>query len=321
MSPSKFFRIFTQLNLLAMKKITRRKFVKTSAALSGATIIGSQIPGILKAGIPDGTPDVVTMAGDNLMENMYKLLEPIGGIEKFVRSGSSVGVLLNSPWIHPGTFTHPDVALSVIKLCFEAGAKDVVCFKPVREGYWLESQYAKTMEKDIEKITYCEERIEIEIPNGVELKNASIFKDFLNVDVFINIPVAKHHAGTNYSGILKGLMGVSSSNTNRHMHSPDGEYTYSKHDYLAQCIADLNLIRKPDLCIVDATECVQNNGPRGPGETIKPNLILAGTDPVALDVYGANLIGIDPADVLTCLRANVMGLGINDLSSISVIEL
>ncbi len=304
-----------------MKKITRRKFVKTSAALGGATIIGSQIPGILKAGIPAENPDIVTMSGDNLMENMHKLLEPMGGIEKYVPSGSSVGVLLNSPWIHPGTYTHPDVALSVIKLCLEAGAKEIVCFKPVRDDYWSESQYTKSMEKEIEKITYCEERIDAIIQDGVELKKASIFKGFMDVDVFINIPVAKHHAGTYYSGNLKGLMGVSSSYTNRHMHSSDGEYTYSKHEYLAQCIADLNLIRKPDLCIVDATECVQNNGPRGPGETIKPNLIFAGSDPVALDVYGANLIGIDPADVLTCDRAFEIGLGNNDLNGISVIEL
>ncbi|MCD4731332.1 MAG: DUF362 domain-containing protein [Bacteroidales bacterium] len=304
-----------------MKKITRRKFVKTSAAIGGATIIGSQFPGILKAGVPYGNPDIVTMSGNNLMENMYKLLEPIGGIDKYVSSGSKVGVLLNSPWIHPGTYTHPDVALSIIKLCIEAGAKEIVCFKPVRDGYWLESQYAKSLVKDIEKITYCEERIDVEISEGVELNKASIYKGFLEVDVFINIPVAKHHAGTNYSGILKGLMGVSSSNTNRHMHSPDGEYTYSKHEYLSQCIADLNLIRKPDLCIVDATECVQNNGPRGPGETIKPNLILAGTDPVALDVYGANLIGIDPADVITCDRANELGLGQNEMSGLTVMEL
>ena len=57
-----------------MKKITRRKFVKTSAVIGGATIIGSQFPSILNAGIPAGDPDIVTMSGNNLMENMYKLL-------------------------------------------------------------------------------------------------------------------------------------------------------------------------------------------------------------------------------------------------------
>jgi len=55
-----------------MKKITRRKFVKTSAAIGGTTIVGSQIPAILKAGIPDGDPDIVTLSGNNPMENMHK---------------------------------------------------------------------------------------------------------------------------------------------------------------------------------------------------------------------------------------------------------
>jgi uncharacterized protein (DUF362 family) len=316
------FCIFTQtIFLYSMKKLTRRKFVKTSAAIGGTAIIGSQIPGILNAGNPAEKPDIVTISSDDLMNNIHRLIEPLGGIEKFVPSGTSVGVLLNSPWKNPGTYTHADVALSVIKLCLEAGAKEIVCFKPVRERYWEESSYKEAMQNDIDKITYCDKRTEINIPEGVELQSASMYKEFMEVDVFINIPVAKHHAGTNYSGILKGLMGVSSSHTNRHMHSPDGEYTYSKEDYLAQCIADLNLIRQPDLCIVDAIECVQNNGPRGPGETIKPNLVLAGTDPVAMDVYGANLIGIDPADVITCEKSNQHGLGRNDLQGLNILEL
>jgi uncharacterized protein (DUF362 family) len=50
-------------------------------------------------------------------------------------------------------------------------------------------------------------------------------------------------------------------------------------------------------------------------------LILAGTDPVALDVYGSKLIGIDPTDVLTCVKSNEHGLGKNDMSDIIVMEL
>lgn len=292
-----------------MKKLTRRKFVKTTAAVGGATIISSQFPGILNAGIPAGAPDIVSIDGSNPLEKVPLLLKPLGGMETFVKSGNTVGVLLNSPWVNPGTYTSPDVALSVVKLCLDAGADKIVCFKPARENYWEESQYYEQFKKEIEAITYCEERIEVEIPDAIELKNAEIFKGFLEVDVFINIPVAKHHAGTNYSGTLKGLMGVSSSVTNRHMHSPDGEYTYDKHEYLAQCIADLNLIRPPDLCIVDAIECVQNNGPRGPGDTTKPNKILAGIDPVALDAIGAGLLDFDTEDFYTVQLAAKHGLG------------
>ena len=304
-----------------MKKITRRNFVKKSAVIGGATIIGSQFPGILKAGIPIGNPDMVTISGTDPLKNIPLLLKPLGGIEHFVKPGKSVGILVNSPWVNPGTYTHPDVALSIVKLCKDAGAGQIVCFKPVREGYWEESRYFDELKPLVDEITYGEERVEVEIPGGVDLKKAEIFTIFQEVDVYISIPVAKHHSGTNFSGNLKGLMGVSSSNTNRHMHSPDGEYTYSKQEYLSQCIADLNLIRQPDLCIVDAIECVLENGPRGPGETIKPNLILAGTDPVALDAYAANLLGIDPLDIPTITMAGDHELGYKDIENLTILEL
>ncbi|MBW6459313.1 MAG: DUF362 domain-containing protein, partial [Bacteroidales bacterium] len=164
---------------------------------------------------------------------------------------------------------------------------------------------------------YGSERVEVDIPNGKVLKKAEIFRVFNEVDVYISIPVAKHHAGTLFSGNLKGLMGVSSRDTNRLMHSPDGRYTYDNHEHLAQCIADLNLIRLPDLCVVDAIECALNNGPAGPGETTNPNKIIAGIDPLALDVYTASLIGFEQEDILTFDRAYQLGLGIIDTSKLT----
>jgi uncharacterized protein (DUF362 family) len=229
--------------------------------------------------------------------------------------------LINSPWKNPGYYTQPDVALAVAKLCKDAGAGKIICFKPVPSGYWEKSREFGNFESLIQDFTYGGNRIEVDIPKGVFLKKAEIFESFNEVDVYISIPVAKHHMGTIFSGNLKGLMGVASSNTNRHMHSPDGEYTYDNAEYLAQCIADLNLIRKPDLCVVDAIECATNNGPAGPGETCRPNKIIAGTDLLAIDVYAARLIGFDTNEILTFLKAYAHGLGEIDPGKLKVVEL
>ena len=141
------------------------------------------------------------------------------------------------------------------------------------------------------------------------------------MDVLISIPVAKHHAGVMYSGNMKGLMGASSSETNRGMHSPSGDYTYDEEEYLAQCIADLNLVRKPDLCIIDAIECGLNNGPAGPGETIRLNKIIAGKDPLATDVYAAKLMGFDPDDILTFQKAAELEIGEIDPGKLKLLQL
>jgi len=305
-----------------MTPINRRKFIKSSLAAGSLTLAGVQVlPKILNAKILSGDPDIVTISGDDPVSNIKKLLEPFGGIERFVKPGSSVGFLLNSPWQHPGTFTNAAVALSAIQLCLDAGAGDIVCFVKASADYWNKSSKIEGAVQILDQVKYSDERTEVEISNGVTLKKANVYKDFLEVDVFINIPVAKHHAGTNYSGTLKNLMGVSSSKTNRFMHSPDGEYTYDKQEYLAQCIVDLALVRKPDLCIIDLIECILNNGPRGPGETIKPNKIIAGTDPLAMDIYAASLIGFTTDDVLTFEKARQHGLGEIDTEKLNIMEI
>lgn len=312
-----------------MGKIKRRDFLRTGLMAGGAIFMAKRLAGsdilaehLIGKGLPeDEKPDILSISGAEPEQSISRLLEALGGIGKYVHKGQQVGLLVNSPWKNPGYFTNPDIVLAVASLCLEAGASEIVCYKPVPDGYWEKGSLYNKFKDTAERIRYGDERTEAEIPKGKTLKKAEIFKDFMETDVFISIPVAKHHAGMNFSGNLKGLMGVSSSATNRHMHSPDDKYTYEEVDYLAQCIADLNLLRKPDLCIVDATICGQNNGPSGPGKTIRPDKIVAGTDPLAVDVYCAKLIEIPAADVPVFAKAYDHGLGEIDLNKLSIHEL
>jgi uncharacterized protein (DUF362 family) len=313
-----------------MSKIKRRDFLRTGLMAGGAVILSRQLagsgismlrPNPYRSPSPGEIPDIVTISGTGTEKGMPRLLEPLGGIGKFVRSGQTVGLLVNSPWKNPGYYTNPDVVLSLANLCLQAGAKEIVCFSDASRAYWERGLLYDKYKDMIQGFRYGSEHVEADIPNGVALKKAFILKELKEVDVFISVPVAKHHAGVIYSGNLKGMMGASSGETNRNMHSPEGDYTYDKHEYLAQCIADLNLIRKPDLCIVDATECAINNGPAGPGETVKPGKILAGKDPVAMDIYGASLIGFSPEDILTVRFAGEHGLGETNPEKVRVMEL
>jgi uncharacterized protein (DUF362 family) len=300
----------------------RRTFLKNSALLGGATFITSQVyPRGLNSVLNFAPPDIYRSGAVDIYKEIPKLFDALGGAGKFVKQGNTVGMLVNSPWKHPGYYTSPDIPLAVAQLCLDSGASKVICFKPVPNGYWEKSSHHEEKSGLISRISYSSDRVEVPIEGGLEMKTAEIFRDFLEVDVFINIPVAKHHAGTGYSGTLKNLMGVSTSTTNRHMHSPDGEYTYAKQEYLSRCIADLNLLRKPDLCIVDAIVCGLDNGPRGPGETSAPKKILAGTDPLAMDIYAAKLAGFYPEDIQTFAFAAELGLGKSKLDDITVIDI
>ena len=91
-------------------------------------------------------------------------------------------------------------------------------------------------------------------------------------------------------------------------------------EFLSQCIADVNLLRKPDLCVFDGTEVITTNGPYGPGKLIKPQVVFAGVDRVAVDVYGANLLGLKGEEVQTSKMAHEHGLGQIRLSGVLVRE-
>jgi uncharacterized protein (DUF362 family) len=71
---------------------------------------------------------------------------------------------------------------------------------------------------------------------------------------------------------------------------------------LHQCIADLSLLRKPDLNVVDAYRVLMSQGPAGPSDPrladvqIKKTLLVS-QDIVAVDAAAARIFGKDPQDI------------------------
>ncbi|MGC8805605.1 MAG: DUF362 domain-containing protein, partial [Candidatus Ratteibacteria bacterium] len=87
---------------------------------------------------------------------------------------------------------------------------------------------------------------------------------------------------------------------------------------LNQCITDISSFLKPTFTIVDATRILLTNGPQGPGEVKETKMVFGGFDFVALDAFGATLLGINPAEVRHIQISGKMGLGESDLSKVKV---
>jgi len=60
------------------------------------------------------------------------------------------------------------------------------------------------------------------------------------------------------------------------------------------------------------------NGPKGPGRTADRNLVVAGTDPLAVDAFGATLFDKKPEQIGHLKRAYEMGVGEIDLSRVTI---
>lgn len=307
----------------------RRRFIYRSSGFVAGGLLLNFAP--LKLLGNPVSPDMVTVKSADYYNATFRAIHELGGIKKIVSRGSSVGFLINSDFEEPGTYPRPDIALAVLFLCWEAGAGEITMLQPVSEAYWRRSEkFAKHRFiidelKQINGNAFPAEyngkdfRIIENIDRAVHLKNIEIIRKVSEVDVFISIPILKHHPSTLLTGALKNMMGLTTRKTNVTFHLGSG--VRNDPEYLAQCIADLNLVRKPDLIVADASEFITGNGPSGPGPLRKLDLVVAGTDPVAIDAFGAKCMDKEPEDIITVQRAFDLGIGEMDLSKLSIAEI
>lgn len=310
------------------KKISRRNFIQKTGLIGAFSLIptylfSGQFPGRKKA----VRHELAVISGDDIFHNTLKAIDALGGMKRFVKKNQKVGILVNSAFENRGAFVHPDVALATVKACFEQGAGEVICIQNIDIKYWQKSSYYNQYEQLIEKLNNCtfnkfpskfnEDFFVNREINGKSLEKAVITKKFLDCDILINISIAKHHASAAYTGALKNTMGICTRDTNVtfHINGP----ARNDPEYLAQCIADLNTIRKPDLTIIDATEVIITNGPSGPGEILSPGKVIAGTDIVATDSLATTIIGHELGDILTIKRAWELGLGEMDYTKYKIL--
>ena len=307
------------------KEISRRSFLKKTAALGAASAVGDCLaPGLLGDGVKKAwaaeIPVLSAVKGPDYYQNTIEAVKQLGGMEKFVPGDSRVGLLINNPFRHHGSHVNPDVSLAVLKMCLDAGAGEVVDLKSPPAGYWKNKSKSKDLTQELKALSPSSGNyIQKEIPMGKTLKKAEILEDLLECDVFINLSIAKDHEGTRFSGVLKNMMGSAPYSTNRFFHTGSGVGGYyGDVDFLSQCIADINLIRQPDLCLADCTIIMTTNGPFGPGDLAKPETVVACTDRVALDAYCCRFLGLDPQDVIMLKKAVDNGLGRMDLNQVNV---
>ncbi|NTW88415.1 MAG: twin-arginine translocation signal domain-containing protein [Desulfobulbaceae bacterium] len=135
------------------ESITRRSFIKGSTALTVTSILGGSIDGwIHKPAYAATEIDIAAVHGADYFQNTIKAVELLGGMGKFVSKQAKVGLLINSPWDNPGSYVRPDVALAVLRMCREAGAKEIGVFKDLSNGYWKRSVLAEKFGDDIKSI-------------------------------------------------------------------------------------------------------------------------------------------------------------------------
>lgn len=165
-----------------------------------------------------------------------------------------------------------------------------------------------------DEVIYFDEHdvVPVEIEGAKVFKHATVFKPFLDADVVINLPKMKVHlAGT----VTLGLKNWNGIIPNCH---PDAQQQGAHRIELGQKMADLYRVRHADLVIVDAVIGMEGQGPHA-GTPIEMNLIVAGTDTVAVDSVACSIMGFDPMEIPAVRCAGTEGQGEIDLNKIDVV--
>jgi uncharacterized protein (DUF362 family) len=266
------------------------------------------------------SPDLVVARNGEPEEMVRRAISALGGMQRFVSQGAKVVIKPNicvayHTYEYAAT-TNPWVVSALVKLCLEAGAKQVQVFDYPFGGTGEEA-YSKSGIADQVKFAGGDmvgmprfKFVNTAIPSGVNLHETDIFDDALKADVFINVPIAKHHSLARLTMGMKNLLGVIYDRPPMHF-------------YMDQRLADLASRLKPALTILDAIRILVANGPTGGNlaDVKKIDTIIASPDFVAVDSYGTTLFDMHPEDLGYIKAAAAMGLGNNDLQAMKIEEI
>ena len=242
-----------------------------------------------------------------LREAVIRLLEPIGGISAFVSGGDRVLLkpnMLSAKDPDLAVTTHPALVRVVAGLVREAGGSVLIGDSPGIGGFLRVAEKcgisAAARASGAELIGFDEA---VELQGSGTFRSIHLARAYYEADKIINLPKLKTHEMMTMTCAVKNLFGavVGAEKAGWHLKAGRSQQLF------ARLLIEIYLLKKPVLNIVDAITAMEGNGPAS-GDPINLGLLIAGVNPVAVDVVAGRLAGI-PAELLPAGReAASMGL-------------
>lgn len=289
----------------------RRDFLKKTAVASSALCF----PGLFNLEGAAGNSLVVKVRGESPAEITKRAVKELGGMGKFVSKQDIVMVKPNIAWnrsVEQAGNTNPEVIRAIIELALDAGAKKVIVMDNSThkaEDTYKRSGIETAAKKAGAEVRYADEnRLVTHDFKGEKLKRWPIFKDFLEVDKFINVPILKHHGSAYLTIAMKNLFGILGGNRGK------------LHRNMADNIADLAYGFKTNLTIVDAYRVLMWNGPTGGrlSDVELKKTVIASANIMEADVAAADLYGKAPSTVPSIQAAFNRKIGNIELAKINL---
>jgi len=246
---------------------------------------------------------------------LREVLAPLGGMAAFVKPGERIALkpnVLMPSAPERAIVTHPLVLAAVALEVKEAGAVPVVVessgtgvihARPVIERSFRKVGYTDMAERYGFELSSAAEWESVSAPDAVLAKRLEVMSPILQADGVINLAKFKTHMYMIFTGATKNLFGVIPGLNKAVYHA-----RLVDPRRFADMLLDVAYFVRPRLNIVDGIVGMEGNGPGTGGSPRVIGALLAGVDPVAVDVACCRIAGIDPALVPVLAAARDRGL-------------
>jgi uncharacterized protein (DUF362 family) len=251
---------------------------------------------------------------DDIRLAIRRAVDILGGMDKFVETGSKVLVKPNMcwPWKEVRVTTDARITAQVVELCFESGAKTVYVGEGAGFGIDTDRIFdftgtRKLVEKAGAKVVDFKDDgySWVENLNGVKMKRFRVARLVKECDALINVPIMKFDYPATFSCALKNWGGILDDDYKRKVLHREGIYW---------TLPDLVDAVRQDLIIVDGIMPPEAAG----GIAREMDLILAGDDPVAVDAVASKTMGCEPMEINITRIAAERGIGNANLNKIEI---
>ncbi|MFX1451963.1 MAG: DUF362 domain-containing protein [Promethearchaeota archaeon] len=272
---------------------------------------------------------VVTKIGNNLKDAALKCFNSFGGVSNYIPKDGKVFIKINGVHFTKNCYTTPEFLGTILDLLIENGAdpKKIYVIENCTSGLFTRlvmnvTGLTQAIKKRGVNYVYMDEDEPVTIQLGKEKYDVQIakiaYEELIknrNKNVLIHLPVFKTHWATKITLTIKLSLG----------YLYDSSKAFKHHYYHRNRLVDIFEKFTPDISIIEGKYGVET-GPCPPDQAAWSkefiydyNILIAGTDGVALDAVGAKLLGLDNLEVDTTRIAHERGLGVGDINKIKII--
>jgi len=264
-------------------------------------------------------PKMAIVHGSERRATLHAALKTLGGIETFIKNKDRVLLKVNAAFASPpmlSATTHPEIVSEMARLCYKAGAASVVvtdnpinnpasCFTLSGIEAAARAAGAKVYLPDVDAF------------KSFSVKQAKLIRHWpvllgplKNITKVIGLAPVKDHHRSGASLAMKNWYGLLGGRRNIF------------HQDINTIIAELAMMVRPTIVILDGTVTMMTNGPTGGSLTDlkQTDTMIVSTDQVAADAFGATLLDKSSRDLPFINKAEAAGVGTADYQSLKPVE-